>query len=226
MVMMCLRNFLVNLLNVNMYKILIIIISMTTFLQESLIIAKHDYNCKTRIALVGSHGVGKTTIMKKVQTKLQNKTNIVYINEVFRDVFAEAQLNPIIKKAREDLTLAVYAKQLYLESIAKYNHNCLLIDRSVYDAFIYNDTIKGSTYYNLSKKQAKDYLKTYTKVYLIEPSDREIENDGFRFDTSKENQLAIHTRFLSDVQNIDNLVIVNQEDQNKIVNEIVNLLQK
>ena len=66
----------------------------------------------------------------------------------------------------------------------------------------------------------------YFKIYLIEPSDREIENDGFRL-TDKKQQLEVHKLFLEYFKHLDNVEIINQEEAykegfvNKIVNEFV-----
>jgi hypothetical protein len=77
--------------------------------------------------------------------------------------------------------------------------------------------------YNLARKCAKKYSrKFYSKIYLIEPSDREIENDGFRL-TDKKQQLEIHKVFLEYFKDFDNLEIINQEEANKeeFINKVV-----
>lgn len=192
-------------------------------MQQQIAIAKVKYNNQIRIAIVGSHGVGKTTIVNKVNKVLHNMNyNIVAINEVFRDVYYDAQnKNTYVRKQAEDLTLSVYAKQLYLESLAKHNQQNILTDRSVFDVFIYNNIKIGTKHYNLAKKQAREYLNTYTKIYLIEPSSRTIEDDGFRFDTSKENQQEIHKRFIEEFKDMKNVIIINQESQQEIIAMII-----
>jgi GTPase SAR1 family protein len=155
--------------------------------------------------------------------------DLVFIPEQFREVVKDI---PNFTKQTEEITLATYAKQLYLENLYTLQGKNILCDRSVLDCFVYYN------YFNkdIITLQPEDYIpvfpyanivatnytqSTYSKIYLIEPSDREIESDGFRL-TDKKQQLEIHKLFLEYFKDFENVIIVNQEKQDEIVEMIVN----
>lgn len=159
-----------------------------------------------RIAVAGTHGVGKTTILNKVKAR-NNK--IETIEEQFRVLHKKHQFS----KQTNLITNLIMQCQLQLENSLE-NKNTLA-DRTIFDTFIYYD------YFNKSKtKLNKDLIKRYDKIYLIIPSDRAIENDNFRL-TNKAEQLKISKKFEKFFKDFDNVVIVNQEQQNEVVELIL-----
>jgi thymidylate kinase len=236
-----------------------------------------------KIAIVGTHGVGKSTICKKIESKLydnffeQEKLKInknstygpteihytfqnkfIAIPEQFREIVKDVSNFPkdikggdnlsLPFKQTEEITLATYAKQLYLENLyTAQGIDNILCDRSVLDTFVYYDyfnkenPIKKVNDYShfftfadcinhltnttgLCEMQAIKHTKeSYSKIYLIEPSDREIESDGFRM-TNKKQQLEIHKLFLQYFKDKDfnNVVVVDQEKQDDIVKMVCN----
>jgi len=206
----------------------------------------------TKICLVGAQGVGKTTICNGVIVNLMQKLvdnhqleldeaisyslefcrneinkyyNLALMPEQFREVVKDI---PNFKNQTEEITLATYAKQLYLENLYTAQGKNILCDRSVLDTFIYcdyfnkqefGDVCEGYFVADLNYSDsvllvAKRHIEIYSKIYLIEPSDREIENDGFRL-TDKKQQLEVHKLFLEYFKNLDNVEIVNQENAHK-----------
>jgi nicotinamide riboside kinase len=204
--------------NLNLLLFLISIgcfLGLTRFDEAMLLKADKKY---FKIAIIGAHGTGKTTILKGIQKQLNNRQDIQYIDEVFRKVFKRASYT----HRTEHLTLATYAQQLAEEELALHNKKHVIVDRSVFDAFIYGEGTSG--FYKDIKKQAKTYLKTYDYIILIEPSERIVANDGFRFDVSKAEQKRIHNLFLQELKDINHnrLIIVNQEQQKDVIKWIVN----
>ena len=228
---------------------------------------------KAKVCISGVHGVGKSRICKEIGLKLLYKTekfqindfnhshkefkynnqllefcNTFILNEQFREVVKDLNLPKDIThfQQTEEITLATYAKQLYLENLYITQGKNILCDRSVLDTFVYYDYFEGfsfrnsdlcskyigsihkyrktSNYYDLGI--ATEYTKTYSKIYLIEPSDRLIEDDGFRL-TSKIQQQEIHQLFLAYFKDFENVEIINQEDAfkeefiNKVVSEFI-----
>lgn len=196
-----------------------------------------------KIAIVGCHGVGKSRICEKVidKTRCLNcknnltnckeykffKTNscganFIFIPEQFREVVKDLNYsNSSELKQTEEITLATYAKQLYLENLYTAQGKNILCDRSVLDTFVYYDYFNR----NVIKPQCINFetartlainftMSTYSKIYLIEPSDRPIEPDGFRM-TDKKQQLQIYKLFLEYFKGFDNVEIINQEDAHK-----------
>lgn len=206
-----------------------------------------------KIAIVGVHGTGKSKICEKVYdsftkdfinekqfTEFEGKFEL--IPEQFRKVVKDLMLcNSVTLKQTEEITLATYGKQLYLENLYTAQGKNILCDRSVLDVFIYAKYFNNHNYYDKDGynnykfmplyyshmlDSAYAYLNSYSKIYLIEPSDREIENDGFRM-TDKKQQFEIHQLFLKYFKDFDNIEIVNQEEAHKeefvekVVNEFV-----
>ena len=226
-----------------------------------------------KICVVGCQGVGKSKICETVLDVLlarsssslaiycKNKhyiktkkisydsivKNIIFIPQQFREIIKDI---PNFTKQTEEITLATYGKQLYLENLYTAQGKNILCDRSVLDTFVYdryfNDPFERESLYlkegetlffaksdymqslqiyepikyhkikrmNAFFERAFLDLKSYSKIYLIEPSDREIENDGFRM-TDKKQQLEIHKLFLEYFKGFDNVEIINQEDAHK-----------
>lgn len=183
-----------------------------------------------KIALVGTHGTGKSTICKKIHKAcyVDCSIDVMLIPEQFREVVKDIDNSQDNINNSEHITLATYAKQLYLESLYTAQGKNILCDRSVLDTFVYYDYLNNMNFYlddlrykiyctmlEYSMLSVHDnFIKTYSKIYLIEPSDREIENDGFRM-TDKKQQLEIHKLFLEYFRNFDNVEIINQEDAHK-----------
>lgn len=214
-----------------------------------------------KIIVCGAHGTGKSKICQSIAFNLlcqtgkfqindfclTNKTfkynnqlseycNTFVINEQFREVVKDI---PNFTKQTEEITLATYAKQLYLENLYIAQGKNILCDRSVLDTFVYYDyfnniDLRSQAVYDiheipynynslsLSIVNALKLIKSYSKIYLIEPSDREIKDDGFRL-IDKKQQQEIHQLFLEYFKNFDNVEIVNQEEAHKeeFINKVV-----
>jgi len=194
----------------------------------------------TKIAIVGVHGTGKSKICNKVDyyiicekiTSEKELPNHEIIPEQFREVVKDLNLpKSDTLKQIDEITLATYAKQLYLENLYTAQGKNILCDRSVLDTFVYYDHFCNIKYhkttcfleYHIKALQLNRFLTTYSKIYLIEPSDREIENDGFRL-TDKKQQLEIHQLFLEYFKGFNNVEIINQEDAHKeeFIEKVVN----
>lgn len=189
-----------------------------------------------KLALVGVHGTGKSTICKnafnKVYCNKMMEAGIDFPFEIIPEQFREVVENtPNFTKQTEEITIATYAKQLYLENLYIAQGKNILCDRSVLDTFVYynyfNNLNQLTIVAALCAMQAiKHTINTYSKIYLIEPSNREIENDGFRM-TDKKQQLEVHKLFLEYFKDFPNVEIVNQEEAhkeefiNKVVSEFV-----
>ncbi len=209
-----------------------------------------------KIAISGTHGVGKSTICKKVASKLLKdpifglrvyKKFSCFVNgfELIPEQYSHVVANILnFTKQTEEVTLATYGRQLYLENLYTAIGSSILCDRSVLDTFIYYDyftkpktnpiieyfgELKWATLNNTTAIKpyicmflsAVNFSSSYDKIYLIEPSDRKIESDGFRL-TDKKQQLEIHDLFIKHFQAFENVIIINQEDQDNIVDMIVN----
>lgn len=148
---------------------------------------------------------------------IKDIADFAFIPEQFREVVKDLKYSDTITlKQTEEITLATYAKQFYLENLYTAQGKNILCDRSVLDTFVYYD------YFNkyfpgdfIDEGTLRIFTKeTYSKIYLLEPSDREIEPDGFRL-IDKKQQLEIHELFLEHFKDFSNVEIINQEDAHK-----------
>ncbi len=203
-----------------------------------------------KIAICGVHGVGKSQVCKNVFNRIHcNKIPDININfplkilqEQYREIIKNLipiNSNKLIQT--EEITLATYAKQLYLENLYAAQGNNILCDRSVLDTFVYYEyfseiDIASEATFDLCEIPYNDnqlslcfmnalncIKKSYSKIYLIEPSDRAIENDGYRM-TNKKQQLEIHQLFLQYFKDFLNVEIINQEIifKNDFIDKIIN----
>ena len=125
-----------------------------------------------KIVLVGCHGVGKSRICNEILARTWcNKEwynfieAAVFISEQFREIAEQLNLPIVLKKTEgfveiteknlnslssisskqtEEITLATYAKQLYLENLYTAQGKNILCDRSVLDTFVYYDYFNSS----------------------------------------------------------------------------------
>ena len=179
-----------------------------------------------KIGITGTHGTGKSTIVNNVYglSFLETNSNVVKIDEVYRDICTSINKTDGIKPQESELlTLTTYYKQMELEYIAEMNNKSLICDRTPLDCFVYGNVFSPNFKYAMHMTVARAHCDSYDKIYLIEPSDRPITVDGFR-NTSKKDQMTIHKLFLKEFAHKKNVIIVNQEKQDSIIEEIINLL--
>ena len=147
-----------------------------------------------KIALIGSHGVGKTTLARQIA----QSTGLPYIEEVARKVaqlYGFTNTEEIRQSSFERIRAFqsdVWAKQLETEwSYPDGFVSC----RSVLDAIAYAIYYNGGiidTYLDVLKRITYDLTADYDVLIYCPIPDGidEPENDGFRF-TDKDSQIAI-----------------------------------
>jgi nicotinamide riboside kinase len=145
-----------------------------------------------KIAISGSHGVGKTTLAKALCAKL----NYPMITEVARTVAKEmgfANTDQIRKADKDTITKfqrKIYVNQLLAESsYLKLPHENFISDRSVFDIIAYmvlyglDDEI-----INIFTESAAKFSNHYDLIIYCPIPVGTIANDGFRL-TDKETQI-------------------------------------
>lgn len=188
------------------YKITTIVVSL--FIHNMSI--KSEFK---KIAFVGAHSTGKTTIVSKLHNKHKDS---LALYEVFRDTSKVFALNGLTKKDDLKSVYYTFARQLELELSESVKNKTLFTDRSIFDCFIYADIIndnilKENAEYQLLKSFARKYIATYYKVYIIIPSDKPLIQDNFR-DTNKELQMKIHNAFVEELKMLPNVKIMSIDD--------------
>lgn len=130
-----------------------------------------------KIAVIGTHSVGKTTLCGKLfQEYTAANENVILIPEAVRDspFGVNADFN-------EKCALWTYHTQIKRELEAQLRYRIVITDRSAIDSLIYARAlgIRSSTL-TACFAAACEWLKTYDTIVHVAMSDYEIQADGFR----------------------------------------------
>lgn len=142
-----------------------------------------------KIAVVGTHGVGKTTLCNAIVKRAREEGKSV---ELIGEVVRECPY-PI----NEDMTFEacqwIVLTQILREMEAeKKKPDLIVCDRSAYDPCIYFDYLRkiNRSKYDQDRLDnlrysTNSYLKTYSNILFVRPSGKLIEKDGFRMSDPK-----------------------------------------
>lgn len=146
-----------------------------------------------KIAIIGTHGVGKTTLCNGLATciRKQGKTAVIVSENV-----RECPL-PIHDAQGLATTQWIIGRQLQAEMEATIEKpDFILCDRSMLDPMVYLLYNSPNFRHDELFEYVKDYTISYDKMILIRPSCREITPDSFR-SVDKEYQYNIHSLFMA-----------------------------
>ena len=138
-----------------------------------------------KIAFIGSHGVGKTTLCSSVHARLKQKNIASFmIDEIASDLPKGFEVN---EKTDFESQFYILLKQMERELInTKKHYRVLCCDRSVVDSLAYSHnamkTLKKIERHeiNFMEHFVKYWLKTYDYLFLVEPFADVIEDDSYR----------------------------------------------
>ena len=195
-----------------------------------------------KLAVIGTHGVVKTTLCQKLAeyaTK-QQKRSVKQIGEIARDCPF-----PINKGMCFDSAEWIILKQIleekesvFRKKVTNSKHrqpsdlDLLICDRSSYDPYVYFKVLcKGQLGSNKVFQYALSHLWSYDLFVFVHPSGKEIEDDGVR-DRNMMLQYKIHREFARDIEVLPainkKLITISSEDifapSPKIVEEIYSCL--
>ena len=141
-----------------------------------------------KIALIGTHGTGKTTIAHELIAELKKQgVNAEFLGELARK--CPLPINQeTTKDAQEWIIFNQHIKELELQS----KYDVLVCDRSVLDGYVYYDRKFGEN--QLLENFVKEKLKDYALLIKIPINTKFLKEDGIR-STDKEFQKDIDTRF-------------------------------
>lgn len=146
-----------------------------------------------KIAIIGTHGVGKTTLAHKIayERKLIGE-NVKLLGETARECPF-----PINNGQPPESVLWIYHRQMQkeLEACAKYE--TVICDRSVLDSFMYAEAmgmLQDSHLLKSSLFSLHEWLPTYNEIYFVEKGSKEPSNDGIR-DTDEDFQMKVQHVF-------------------------------
>lgn len=144
----------------------------------------------TKIAIIGSHFVGKTTLIEKLSKHIKNAEKI---DEVVRNC-----PYPVNEMATLEAQEWILNEQKRREKEA--GANIIITDRGLIDNFAYWMRV-AEKYLNKKdiekrKKEIFEYSKSYDIIFFLEPFNGEIKNDNFR-SLNKEWRLEMHNRIFN-----------------------------
>ncbi len=134
-----------------------------------------------KIAIIGSHFVGKTSLIKKLSNHLEKMGyNVGIINEVVRDC-----PYPINEMATIEAQNWILEEQKRRETNVEDKHDIILMDRGVIDNFAYWERVaeKILDEEELMKKEKEvfEHSKSYDLIIFLHPFDStKIKDDKFR----------------------------------------------
>lgn len=127
------------------------------------------------ITIIGAHGTGKTTLIKKVinEVKLDQDAKLYYTNELPRLCPFEVGVNSNYQ-AQE----WIYNTQRYIESLLHKTCIPTLLDRCCIDHYAYYIYWVGrNTHY---EKTLIHFVRNYQKIYFFPPNKNYLVEDGLR----------------------------------------------
>lgn len=140
-----------------------------------------------RIAIVGSHSTGKTTLLRLLSERLEIST----LSEVAREMIAESDKLPHHMTAAErgDFQMGILREQIRRELASE----SFLSDRSVFDAVAYAfDTPSYEDLHSVAEEHAVP--RPYDRIFFL-PVEFPLEGDDIR-SQDEDYRLAIETELL------------------------------
>jgi nicotinamide riboside kinase len=165
-----------------------------------------------KIAIIGAHGVGKTTLCKMIADHAiaQHARSVKVIGEVARACPFPIN-NGMCYDSAEWIILTQILKEkesAFEKRVTNSKHrkpssiDLLICDRSSYDPQIYFRILNTKPFRsNKVFALAMSHLWTYDYFVYVSPSGKVIEDDGIR-DTSMQLQYKIHREFIRDIETL------------------------
>jgi len=166
-----------------------------------------------KLAVIGAHGVGKTTLCHLLSdyANSQLKRSVKVLGELARECPF-----PINEKMGYDTAEWIILSQILQEREAVFKEkvrihqkkrvvdlcDIVICDRCAYDPYIYFKLLNKLPYRsNKIFQLAISHLWTYDRFILIEPSGKLLEEDGLRM-TDLSFQLKVHREFVRDIESL------------------------
>jgi len=167
-----------------------------------------------KIALIGTHGIGKTTTSYGLAHMLKKlRYNAIVLNETAR----ECPL-PINQKGTEKSQKWILGKQLMNEAVIHPSVDFAICDRTILDVMVYSEysNIKLS---NAIRQFVLHHLKTYDTIFYLPIRPEYFKGDGQR-SGDESYQQWVDKRFRFYVNNLDFDFVVVKNDDN-VLNRIM-----
>lgn len=140
-----------------------------------------------KYAIIGTHGVGKTTLAYKMAAEIKSRgKNVKIINETARS--CPFPLNDAFSK---EGALWIFHSHIKKELEAARNFEFVVCDRSCLDSFMYaeaaglfsTESVTESLY--AARKCALNWMSTYGSIIYVKSDGTSIQEDGMRSTDAK-----------------------------------------
>ncbi len=177
----------------------------------------------TKIAIIGTHFVGKTTLVKKLSKHIKN---VQVIDEVVRSC-----PYPVNEMATIEAQDWILNEQRRREEEAK--ADVILTDRGLIDNFAYWQRVAEKFLTNdeiqRKKKEVFEYSKNYDLIIFLEPFESKIKNDNFR-SVNEDWRKEMHDRIFSILnefkERYPGKIYFLKGDEKEVFNEAINILKE
>lgn len=175
-----------------------------------------------KIALIGTHGVGKTTTAYGIGYRLKqlrHETDVLY--EGARKC---PLLLPSCKKSTVDTQKWILGEQLKLESIINPNIDFAICDRSVLDVYVYS-LVSNRRFARSILSLIVEHMKTYDYIFYLPIRNKYLKSDSMRsgdkqFQTNIDILMQEVIKFLRS----QGIKIISMENDNTTVDRIVGII--
>ena len=171
-----------------------------------------------KIALIGTHGTGKTTIAHDLVASLKKQgVNADFLGEVVRDCPF-----PINESTTKDSQEWMIFMQHIKEIEMKQKYSVLVCDRSILDGYIYY--IRKFKENEVLEKFVREKIKDYSLLIKIPIREEFLKEDGTR-SVNKEFQKEIDKLFDKTLKKLE-IQFYNYENINKTLNIILRKIKE
>ena len=148
---------------------------------------------KMKIAIIGTHGTGKTTLAYLLAAKAQEKG---FSTKIVHEVARTCPF-PLNENFDTDGAHWIISTQVKRELSCKAEKTqCIICDRSTIDPICYLKALNNPTFnYEGLQNFAEEWMKTYDYIIFVTPTGEELEFDGVRC-MDNQFQYDVHEQFL------------------------------
>ena len=165
-----------------------------------------------KIAIVGAHASGKSTIMSSVYSELKKNNSRVFL----APEVARSSLFLAAKEITPKMQMDLFGRQISNEMTSSRNCDILLCDRSLFDILMYTrlffeEDEEALSYSKSMSLFCKEYSKTYDHIFVtskiyspnavkddIRPDDIEMQEKASRIIKSVLNEFSVKYTILGD----------------------------
>jgi nicotinamide riboside kinase len=127
-----------------------------------------------KLAFVGTHGIGKTTLTHQTVAELKKRgVNAEFLGEIVRS--CPLSIN---EETSQESQRWIIHSQIVKELEMKNKCDWLVCDRSIFDGYVYFFNKFGRD--EVLEKLVLDYIKSYDLLFLVEINPNFLKKDGIR----------------------------------------------